>query len=255
MRSQRSHGKISNHQTIKKLNMGCLLSPKKVFTNLRNIISLRLFWMCLLLALCSGCYADTSTPSEKIIAGRLAFINQIVSILSQNIPNTNSHMTITRVYTTTEYGETMNNVIINPKHAQMAGYSISAGGFNVNAITSTQMSSQLDAISKGSERNWKKVLILLGGSTMLPFSQFSSVITTFAKLAPTSALPATARAYILSAMSDASAAISSSAISSKAYVGASADAKLAKLKLAGDRLIAAEKAGMEKREVSSNKKP
>lgn len=214
---------------IKKLDMECLLRMKRVCVNLRNIISLRSFWLCLLLVLCSACYSEPSTPSAKTIVNRLAFVNQIISILSQNIPNTNSHITIQRVYTTsmhvsvlntttgvyttTGYSKKMNNVtthslikmnnvVITPKHAQIAGYSISSGGFNVNAITSTQMRSQLDAISKGSKENWKNVLMLLGAST--PSSQFTSVITTFAKLAPSSALPTAARTYILSVMSDAS---------------------------------------------------
>lgn len=188
---------------------------KRVCTNLRNIISLRSFWMCLLLALSSACYSDTSAPNAKTIANRLAFVNQIVSVLSQNIPNTTSHMTIKRLYTTTMrvYIPTgiqpnkMNNVWINPKHYKIAGYPISAGGFDVKDITSTQMSSQLDAISKGSLGKWRKVLILLEVSTMLPSSQFASVITTFAKLAPSSALPAADRAHILSVMSDSSAAM------------------------------------------------
>ena len=202
---------------------------KRLSANLRNIISLRSFWVCLLLMLSSACYSDTSMPNAKTVASRIAFVNQIISILSKNIPNTNSHITITRVYTTTTRFSTtttgvytttntainskttghsdkvsnvkMSNVWIRPKHAQIAGYSIMyAGGFNVNAITSAQMKTQLEAISKGSKANWKNVVMLLGASTTLPSSQFKSVITTFAKLAPSSALPAVARAHILSVM-------------------------------------------------------
>ncbi|EKD71750.1 MAG: hypothetical protein ACD_46C00108G0002 [uncultured bacterium] len=180
---------------------------KRLCASLRNIISLRSFWMCLLLAVCSACYSDTSMPSAKTVANRVEYVNQIVSILSQNIPKTTSHITIKRLYTTithnyipTVFSGNLYNVWLDPKHTHIAGYPISAGGFSVNDITSAQMRSQLDAISKGSLGNWKKVLILLEVSTMLPSSQFESVITTFAKLTPSSTLPATARAHILSVM-------------------------------------------------------
>lgn len=180
---------------------------KRLYVNLRNIISLRSFWMCLLLALSSACYADTSMPNAKTVANRVAFVDQIVSTLSQNITNTTSHITIKRLYTTithnyipTVYSGNLYNVWLNPKDTKIAGYPISAGGFSVNDITSAQMKAQLDAISKGSLEKWRKVLILLEVSTMLPSSQFESVITTFAKLAPSSALPAAARTHILSVM-------------------------------------------------------
>jgi len=99
----------------------------------------------------------------------------------------------------------MNNVVIIPKHAQIAGYSISSGGFNVKAITSTQMKSQL--------------------------------------LAPSSSLPADARAYILSVMSDAPNPKMTATY--RKMNKAATDTKLDKLKLAGDHLIAAEKADVE----------
>lgn len=181
---------------------------KRLSAGLRNIISLRSFWMFLLLTLCSACYSETSIPSAKTVSNRVEFVNQIVSTLSQNIPKTTSHITIKRLYTTithnyipTVFSGNLYNVWLNPKNTRIAGYAISAGGFSVNDITSAQMRSQLDAISKGSLGNWKKVLILLEVSTMLPSPQFKSVITTFAKLAPSSALPAAARAHILSVMS------------------------------------------------------
>ncbi len=181
---------------------------KRLCASLRNIISLRSFWICLLLSLCSACYsADTSMPSAKTVANRVAFVNQIVSVLSQNIPKTTSHITIKRLYATTIHNyiprvsnEKLNNVLLNPKHTQIAGYNVSLGFFNANTNNARQMKFQLDLISKGSLGYWRQVLILLEVSTLLPSSQFQSVITTFAKLAPISALPAADRAHILSIM-------------------------------------------------------
>lgn len=198
--------KIKNGWQRNKIEYEVSMCVKRLCASLRNIISLRSFWMCLLLAVCSACYSDTSMPSAKTVANRVEYVNQIVSTLSQNIPNT-SHITIKRLYTSitnnyipTVFSDNLYNVWFNPKQAHIAGYPISGGGFSVNDITSAQMKSQLDAISKGSLRNWGKVLILLEVSTMLSSSQFESVITTFAKLAPSSALPAAARAHILSVM-------------------------------------------------------
>lgn len=190
---------------------------KRLCAGLRNIISLRSFWMCLLFSLCSACYSvDTSMPSAKTVANRVAFVSQIVSTLSKNIPKTTSHITIKRLYTSTIQTtihnyiprvsneklniEKLNNVLLNPKNTQIAGYAVHLGFFNANMNNARQMKFLLDMISKGSLGYWRQVLIFLEVSTLLPSSQFQGVITTFAKLAPSSALSAADRTHILSVM-------------------------------------------------------